>query len=262
MILTFDHVSFQYPGTNVPVLENLSFAMDRKEFVSLIGPSGSGKTTILRLINGFNQPDAGKIRIQDEEKRRIREGGPTSESGKKSIQCGYMPQNDLLFPWNTVLDNVALPLRIQKVSKPERREKARELLARVGLEGYENKYPKELSGGMRQRASFARTLATGADLLLLDEPFSALDSITRASMQEWMHEQWRTMNKTILMITHDVEEAIFLSGRILVMTGIPVRQMKEIVVPLPENRNREMLLSGEIMKMKQELIEMLREDME
>ena len=257
MILEFDHVTFRYPGSELPILENLSFSLDRKEFVSIIGPSGSGKTTLLRLVNGFIRPDQGTIRVMDED---LAAGADKNSGTRKKIKCGYMPQNDLLFPWDTLLDNVALPLRISKVARAEREKKARALIEQVGLAGYEDKYPKELSGGMKQRASFARTLATGSDLLLLDEPFSALDSITRASMQEWMHRQWRSMNKTILMITHDVEEAIFLSGRILVMTGNPVRQMEEVKVPLPEERTRDMVLSGEIMKWKQRLIGMLRED--
>ena len=166
-----------------------------------------------------------------------------------------MPQHDLLFPWRTVEQNVMLPMEIQGVPKDKRKEVSDELLDRVGLSGTQKKYPRELSGGMRQRAAFARTLATGAQLLLLDEPFSALDSITRISMQEWILQQWDTLHKTILFVTHDVEEAIFLSQKILVLSGKP-----QVDVPLPKERSREMLLDPDILRLKEHLVDQLRQE--
>lgn len=248
MTLDFNHVSFRYPEDEKAMFENLSFHVGQGEFTSLIGASGSGKSTIFRLINRFLIPDAGHVLIDGEDIRECR------------ADCGYMPQRDLLFPWKTVEENVMIPLRINKIPKKERRQRAAELLRRVGLEGSGKKYPKELSGGMRQRAAFARTLSTGADLLLLDEPFSALDSITRVAMQEWLRQQWKKLYKTILLVTHDVEEAIFLSQRILVLTGRPVEKLIEVQVPLPEERDRSMLMKTEILELKEYLIELLREE--
>ncbi len=247
-MLDFEHVTFQFPTDNYRMFEDLSFHLEEGEFTALIGASGSGKSTIFRLINHFLTPETGSIRIEGR------------EVGTGNAQCGYMPQRDLLFPWRTVEANVMLPMEIKKQPRAERRAAADALLARVGLAGSEKKRPGELSGGMRQRAAFARTLSAGADLLLLDEPFSALDSITRISMQEWLVEQWENWNKTILLVTHDVEEAIFLSRRILVLTGRPVKSLVDLEVPLPKKRTREMLLRPEVMELKNRLIGMLQEE--
>lgn len=246
MMLEFRNVTFRYPGDAADLFRNLSFQIDNGEFTALIGASGGGKSTIFRLINHFLVPESGQILVS----------GRDVALGK--AECGYMPQHDLLFPWRTVEENVALPMQIRGVPKKERREKADQLIQRVGLSGDEKKLPGELSGGMRQRAAFARTLATGADLMLLDEPFSALDSITRASMQEWLLEQWGQWERTILFVTHDVEEAIFLSRRILVLTGRPAEKLLDIPVPLPAQRTRDMLLAPEIVALKQRLTELLR----
>lgn len=246
MILEFKNITFQYLGDDYRMFEDLSFSVEQGEFTALIGASGSGKSTIFRLMNHFLVPDGGQIIIDGK------------DISKERVECGYMPQHDLLFPWKTVEANVMLPMQIKKVPKTECRTKAGELIKRVGLSGSEKKYPKELSGGMRQRAAFARTLSTGADLLLLDEPFSALDSITRISMQEWLLWQWSEWKKTIIFITHDVEEAIFLSKRILVLTGRPANKIIDIKVPLPDERTREMLFDPEIIKLKKELVDILR----
>ena len=181
------------------------FPWSRGSFHCIIGVSGCGKSTIFRLTNGLLQPKSGVILV---------EGKPIV--GQKHY-CGYMPQKDLLFPWRTVGENLALPLEIhgRATSKAQRRELVDAALADVGLAGCRDKRPEELSGGMRQRAAFARTMLTGSDLLLLDEPFSALDFLTRISMQEWLLDQWEQHKKTILFITHDVEEAVFLSGSVL-----------------------------------------------
>lgn len=173
--------------------------------------------------------------------------------------CGYMPQKDLLFPWRTIGENLALPLEIQGgYSKKEQRKMAEAALEEVGLAGCLDKRPEELSGGMRQRAAFARTMLTGSDLLLLDEPFSALDFLTRISMQEWLLKQWQKHGKTILFITHDVEEAIFLSSSVLVVESTPIRKLREVPVPLSYPRTREDLAKPEIIKLREQMVDMLR----
>jgi len=171
----------------------------------------------------------------------------------------YMPQKDLLFPWRTIGDNLSLPLEIKKVSKENREKNVINILKEVGLLDYKDKFPKDLSGGMRQRVSFARTLLTGSELLLLDEPFSALDSLTRISMQEWLLEEWQKFNKTILFITHDVEEAIFLSKSIFVIQDRPITNMERIEIPLHYPRSRSDVQKPEIVELKENLISRLRQ---
>lgn len=249
-MLKFENVSFTYKGDSAPTLKNISFSAEDKSFVSIIGASGSGKTTIFRLLNALETPDSGKISMNG------------ADIDGTNRMAGYMPQQDLLFPWRTALQNVALPMQVKHLPKGEREQRAHEMLKQVGLDEYAAKYPRELSGGMRQRVSFARTLCTGADLLLLDEPFSALDSITRSSLQEWLYSQWQSLNKTILFITHDVDEAVFLSEKILVLTGKPVDTIKEYEVPLPKERTREMLYDKKAEELKEELLSVLRKEAE
>jgi putative hydroxymethylpyrimidine transport system ATP-binding protein len=260
-MLEFRDVTFGYPGEDHLMFENLSFQVGRGEFTALIGASGGGKSTIFRLINRFEKLQGGEILVDG---KCVSEGASSGRrekaGGRTDVCCGYMPQRDLLFPWRTVEENVMLPMQIRHEEKAACRKRADELLAKVGLRGNEKKYPGELSGGMRQRASFARTLAVGADLLLLDEPFSALDAITRASMQEWLREQWSEMDRTVFFITHDVDEAIFLSQRILVLTGRPSGELKEFRVPLPAQRNREMMERGEVRELKDKISEILRKE--
>ncbi len=247
-MLEFQDVSFTYPGAETPIIQNLSFHVEAGSFVSIIGASGSGKSTLFRLLNSLETLQNGSITVNGTDIRNL------------SHYTSYMPQQDLLFPWRTVEKNVMLPMQVQKVPKEIQKKTAAEMLDRVGLRDWAKAYPRELSGGMRQRVSFARTLCGGSSLLLLDEPFSALDSITRISLQEWLREQWGTLDKTILFITHDVEEAIFLSEKILVLTGSPVTGLKEYTVPLPAERRRDMLLSGEIQELKESLVEILRSE--
>lgn len=247
-MLLLKNVTYQYPREEQPTIKNLSFSLDKGEFVSLIGVSGCGKSTIFKLINGLLGMQSGSIEI----------------NGKSILQqkryCGYMPQRDLLFPWRTVEDNLRLPLEISKtVSRAEQTKLIEAMLDEVNLHGCGKKYPAELSGGMRQRAAFGRTALTGCELMLLDEPFSALDFLTRITMQEWLLKQWEHHKKTILFITHDVEEAIFLSSRILVVTDLPIASLSEIEVPLPYPRSRDMLARAEIVALKERLVAMLRE---
>ena len=198
MMLEFKNVSFRYAVDEFPMMENLSFSVEEGDFVSIIGASGCGKSTIFRLINGLEQLQKGEILVN---------GKPIREQKQYSA---FMPQKDLLFPWRTIEKNICLPMELAGVPAAEQAKRCRDVLTQVGLLEYMKKYPKDLSGGMKQRVSFARTLLSGADMLLLDEPFSALDYLTRVEMQEWLLEQWEHYHKTILCITHDVEEAVFL----------------------------------------------------
>lgn len=246
-ILRFDNVSYQYPGEDFDIIDGLSFSVEPGSFHCIVGVSGCGKSTIFRMINGLLPPKAGTISVN---------GKPITA---REHYCGYMPQKDMLFPWRTIGENLALPLEIQRgYTKAQQRDMIDAALVDVGLDGCRDKRPDELSGGMRQRAAFARTMLTGSDLLLLDEPFSALDFLTRISMQEWLLEQWQRHKKTILFITHDVEEAIFLSSSVLVVEKTPIHALREIPVPMSYPRTRQDLIRPEVAALREQLVEMLR----
>lgn len=247
-MLKFDNISFKYESDDYEMIRNLSFSVNDGEFISIIGASGCGKSTIFRLINGLEKPDNGKIFIDEK---------PIEQQKNYS---SYMPQRDLLFPWRTIEKNICIPMEIQNKNKKEMHEKATAMLDEVGLLSYKNKYPRDLSGGMRQRASFARTLLAGAGLLLLDEPFSALDSLTRIGLQEWLLQEWEKHKKTILFVTHDVEEAIFLSQKIFVITDRPITHFEEYIIPLDYPRNRADLKREDIVLLREELIKKLRQE--
>ncbi len=249
-MLKFNQVNFKYDNTSELLIKDLSFNVDKGDFVSIIGPSGCGKSTIFRLVSGLERELNGDILFK----------GKSMKEQKRNI--GYMPQKDLLIPWRSILQNTSLPLEIQGVSSKEAGKRAEELLRTFGLEKYKDKHPKDLSGGMRQRISFIRTLLTGAELLLLDEPFSALDAITKISMQEWLLTQWSNLNKTVLFITHDVEEALFLSNKIFVISERPITKMTEVVVPHGYPRDRHMLSLPEVLSIKEELVNELKQRVE
>jgi len=245
-MLEFKNVSFKYNDDDTEMLQNLSFSVSQGEFVSLIGASGCGKSTIFRLVTKLLKPSGGEICVQGKNIHTLKN------------YAGYMPQKDLLFPWRTIEKNLFLPMEIQKVPKKDMPARAARMLREVGLSDYKDKYPKDLSGGMRQRISFARTLLTESELMLLDEPFSALDSLTRMDMQEWLLKQWAHFNKTIMFITHDVEEAVFLSKRIYLITDTPIRALTVVDVPLSYPRDRSQLKMPEIIELKERLISQLR----
>ena len=249
-MLKFDNISFKYESDDYEMIRNLSFSVNDGEFISIIGASGCGKSTIFRLINGLEKPDNGKIFIDER---------PIEQQKNYS---SYMPQRDLLFPWRTIEKNICIPMEIQNKNKKEMHEKATAMLDEVGLLSYKNKYPRDLSGGMRQRASFARTLLAGAGLLLLDEPFSALDSLTRIGLQEWLLQEWEKHKKTILFVTHDVEEAIFLSQKIFVVSDRPITHFQEFKIDLPYPRNRADMARIDIAALKEMLIKHLRQEEE
>jgi ABC-type nitrate/sulfonate/bicarbonate transport system ATPase subunit len=231
---------------NTLILDNIDFQINDGEFVSLIGPSGCGKSTLLNIISGLNNPDNGEIIISGiESKDRL---------GKLS----YMQQKDLLLPWKTILDNSILGLELQNENKTISETKAIKLLDTFGLSGYENYYPDQISGGMRQRASFLRTILTNNKILLLDEPFSALDSITRSQMQKWLLQLWEQFNKTILLVTHDIDVAIFLSDRIYVMQNNNLNSIQIINVDLPRPRPQEIVLDNSFITIKKEILPLIQ----
>ena len=216
---------FQYERK--PLLDHISLHVAEGEFVSLLGASGCGKSTILNLLAGIVRADSGAMFV---------DGKPISGM---SSHFAYMPQNDLLFPWKSILDNVCLYGRIHGDLK-QVRTRARELFPAFGLAGYEQAYPSELSGGMRQRAAFLRTALCGADILLLDEPFGALDVISRSDMQDWLCAMRSQLGRTALLVTHDIDEAIYLSDRICVLGDTPTHIVREIEIT-ETNRTRDWL---------------------
>ena len=209
------------------ILSQISIQVKEEEFISILGPSGCGKSTILNILTGILAPDEGNILV---------DGKQIQDPGE---HFAYMPHEDLLLPWKTILDNVCLYGILHK-DKKHAREKALKLFPEFGLQGYEKAYPDELSGGMRQRAAFLRTALSNADILLLDEPFAALDVITRNEMQDWLSAMKNQLHKTAVLVTHDIDEAIYLSDRVLILNGHPATIQKEIAIKEKE-RTREWL---------------------
>lgn len=229
--LQISGLTFSYKERKI--LNEMDFRVKEGEFVSLLGPSGCGKSTLLKLLTGVIKPEEGRILVDGEEIHGITE------------HFAYMPQNDLLFSWKTILDNVCLYARIHG-GMENMRKAAAEQMESFGLKGYEQEYPSALSGGMRQRAAFLRTLLCHADILLLDEPFGALDVITRGEMQDWLLSVREKMNRTVLLVTHDIDEAIYLSDRILVLDRKTGKIGSETVIA-EQNRSRDWLYSqGEL----------------
>jgi ABC-type nitrate/sulfonate/bicarbonate transport system ATPase subunit len=201
----------------VVALEDLSLSVESGEVVALVGPSGCGKSTLLELLAGLQEPDAGQIAAEP---------------------AAYMPQRDLLLPWRTALANAALALECAGVRKADARRAAQPLFERFGLRGFERARPYELSGGMRQRVALARTFLSGRPLVLLDEPFASLDQITRGSLQEWLAGALREEPRTVVLVTHDVQEALYLADRVAIMSPRPGRIVMELEVPLERPRPR------------------------
>jgi NitT/TauT family transport system ATP-binding protein len=217
--VAIDRLTYRYEaarGSSVLALTDVTLTIERGEFVSLLGPSGCGKSTLLYLIGGFMPAAGGAIRVN---------GKPVVGPGPDR---GIVFQQFALFPWRTVIRNVLYGMEKQRVPKAERLERAHRLIREVGLTGFENHYPSQLSGGMRQRAAIARTLAVDPDILLMDEPFGALDAQTRSIMQEQLKAIWRATGKTVIFVTHDVREAVYLSQRVVIMSKRP-GTVKEII---------------------------------
>ncbi len=224
-------IHFKENYENMLIIDDISLELKENEFVTLIGPSGCGKSTIFNMISGLIHIDSGKVLIDGKE--------CTGKTGKVS----YMYQKDLLLPWQKIIDNAALPLRIRGYNRKESHQRVKKYFKLFGLEGFEYKYPHQLSGGMRQRAALMRTYMNSKDIILLDEPLGGLDAITRFKMQNWLLGVLEKLQVSILFITHDIEEAIFLSDRIYVLSDRPAKIKKEIVVDLPKPRNRGIITS-------------------
>jgi len=247
LIIQVQNVSKTYKSKTaiLNVLENLSLEVNKGDFVSIIGPSGCGKSTLFSLICGLDVPEKGAISVEGEV--------PSLTAGKVS----YMPQQDLLLSWRNVLDNVCLGCEIAGMPKKQAQEKAKSLLPLFGLAGFEERYPAELSGGMRQRAALLRTMLPGKEVLLLDEPFGALDAITRLRMQQWLLEVWSTFRKTVLFITHDIDEGIYLSDRVLVLSPRPGTVILEQKIDLPRPRTQVLLTTESYGKIKRTILQCL-----
>ena len=243
------HISKTFSGADhaVPVLEDVSFKVMPGEFVTIIGTSGSGKSTLFDLCVGLLESDEGEILI---------DGKPENRAG----MVGYMPQHDLLLPWRSVLNNVLIPLEIQGIPRKESRQKALEMFPHFGLETFENEYPSALSGGMRQRAALLRTWLMGRSTLLLDEPFGALDALTRKELQSWLLRVWKEFERTVMFITHDVEEAVYLADRVIVLSARPGVIKCELKIDLPRPRRQMMIAESEFGKLVRKLLEELGVD--
>lgn len=243
--LTLDDIHKGFPGTG-PVLDGVSVEVALGEFVAIVGPSGCGKSTLFGVLAGLEAPDAGRVLVDGRD--------ATGDVGP----FAYMPQQDLLFPWRTVLDNTALGLEVAGVSRAQARRRAGELFDPFGLAGFERARPAELSGGMRQRAALLRTVVQDRPVLLLDEPFGALDSLTRADMQAWLEGVRTTIDRSIVMITHDLREAVYLADRVVVLGPRPTRVVREIAVDLPRPRERGIVTTPPFAELEEQVLGALR----
>lgn len=229
------------------VIEDIDISLGEKEFVSIIGPSGCGKSTLFNIISGLLSPSEGKVHLYKED--------ITGQSGRIS----YMQQKDLLLPWKTILENVTLPLKIQGLKKNERENKVKEYFDFFGLKGFEDSYPSQLSGGMKQRASLMRAYMFSNQVMLLDEPFAGLDEITKSKMHKWLMKVNSKLKMSCLLITHDVNEAIYLSDRIYIMSSRPGKIVKELKVDIDKtSENLETTL--EFNSIKREVIDNMKND--
>ena len=242
--------ALSYPTLDGPVeaVSDATIHVNPGEFVSIVGPSGCGKSTLLNAVAGFLKPTGGDVTVDDEVV-----GGPGADRGMVFQQYS-------LFPWKTVKGNVEFGLKMKHLDKSSRDRAARTLLGLAGLTAFENKYPDSLSGGMKQRVGIARALATGPKVLLLDEPFGALDAQTRVIMQQILTNMWQRLKISVLFVTHDIDEAIFLSDRVYCMTARPGTIKAEIVVPLERPRQQAMMLSSEFLGLRRGLMSLIREE--
>lgn len=230
-------------------LQDVNFQIFPREFVCLVGSSGCGKSTLLNIIAGLIPPSSGQVVVDGQ-----------SVTGRPGSDRGMVFQGYTLYPWLTVAQNVAFGLQFQKISKAEQRNRVQYFLGVVGLRRFANNYPKQLSGGMKQRVAIARALANEPAVLLMDEPFGALDAQTKEQMQQFLLELWEQTHVTVLMITHDIEEAIYLSQRVYVMGVNPGRINSQISIQLPEHRDLDIKLSPEFVGIKRQIIHTLRDE--
>lgn len=222
---------------DMEILREINIEVKEGELVSILGPSGSGKSTIFNILTNLINSDRGEVEVNGD--------------------LSYMYQKDMMVPWKKVIDNIGIPLIFKGNSKKNAREEVKKHIDEFGLNGFEYKYPSQLSGGMKQRANFLKTYLTSNDIMLLDEPFGALDSITRRKMQKWLLDLTKEINSTILLITHDIEEAILLSNRIYIISEKPAIIKGEIKVNLPKERNEDIVTSDEFVAIKKEVLELM-----
>lgn len=223
---------------NMVILKDINIEVNEGELVSIVGPSGSGKSTIFNIITNLIKFDSGEKRVNGD--------------------VSYMYQKDMMVPWKKVVDNIATPLVFKGMDKKNARKEVEKYIGTFGLTSFQNKYPNKLSGGMKQRANFLQTYLTSNDIMLLDEPFGALDSITRSNMQQWLLDIKKNMNSTILLITHDVDEAVLLSDRVYVISEKPAVIKGEVKVNLPKERGEETKLTEEFLLIKREVTDIMK----
>lgn len=242
---------FTLDSTTVQTLSDVDLSIGAGEFVTLVGPSGCGKSTLFSILVGLLPPDPGGELFID---------GKAESSDHLLGRVAFMPQRDMLMPWRSVLDNAILAAEIDGVPKAQARDKARRSIDRFGLRGFEDSYPGQLSGGMRQRVALMRTFMFERDIMLLDEPFGALDALTRALMQRWLLEVWESERRTVLFITHDIDEAIFLGDRVLVMSARPGHIKHDERVTLPRPRSPDVLTQPDFVVLKRRLLGIVEEE--
>jgi ABC-type nitrate/sulfonate/bicarbonate transport system ATPase subunit len=252
-LLRLSNVNKRFPGKGAGTIavQDFNLTIEKGEFVTLIGPSGCGKSTLFNLIAGLVVPDSGSSIVLN---------GEQQKDGNLLGKISFMPQRDLLFPWRTVLDNATLALEIEGMSRREARKRAEPMFAEFGLEGFQQKFPHELSGGMRQRVALMRTFLFERDLILLDEPFGALDALTRMMMQKWLLDIWMRHKRTVLFITHDIDEAIFLGDRVIVMSTRPGTIKSNEEIPLIRPRDSNIVTTPEFMTIKRRLLASVEEE--
>lgn len=238
-------MAFLESDGSLEVLDDLSFSIQPHSFVSIIGPSGGGKTTLLRVLAGLEKPTSGEIIFRD-------------KGGRSALpRVGMVFQKANLMPWRTVTQNIMLPLELENIPDPERTERVKQMVAMVGLQGFEDSYPHELSGGMAQRVAIARSLVYDPDILLLDEPFGQLDALTRERMGNELLRIWQATQKTVLMVTHSIPEAVFLSDRVLVLTSRPARISQDLMIDLPRPREEQIRYAHKFSQFSQALRQQL-----
>jgi ABC-type nitrate/sulfonate/bicarbonate transport system ATPase subunit len=247
-MLTLEDVSKTFEsarGERVVALAPVSLSIPAGRFLTILGPSGCGKSTIFNIIAGLEMPSSGSVTLDG-----------TSILGMSGV-VSYMLQKDLLLPWRSIIDNVILGMEIDRVPKAEAKARALPLLARYGLGGFEHRYPSELSGGMRQRAALLRTMLCDRDVILLDEPFAALDAQTRSDMQEWLLDVWDDFKKTVVFVTHDVDEGVYLSDEIVMMSARPGRIIERVPIELARPRKRAIITSRPFAEYKEHFLGLL-----
>jgi NitT/TauT family transport system ATP-binding protein len=234
---------------DLQTIAKLDLELPANGVLGLVGPSGCGKSTLLELIAGLQEPERGEIEV-----------GGAQAGADRLFRCAFMPQRDMLLPWLSAIDNASLALRNRGLRRAQAREQAAELFARFGLVGFERSSPAELSGGMRQRVAFLRTLISGKPVLALDEPFASLDALTRAEMQEWLAEALEAEPRTVVLVTHDVEEALYLCDEVVVLSARPARVVGELSAPSPRAADRDAAVTDpEFVAVRERALHVLRE---